>query len=48
MIEGLQICELDLSDDEDEDILFENEIETEVSNVDYANQSAADLYQFAS
>ena len=47
MIEGLQINELDLSDDEDIDILYENEVESEVSNIDYANQSAADLYQFA-
>ena len=48
MIEGLQINELDLSDDEDLDILYENEIDSEVSHVDYANQSAADVYQFAS
>ena len=48
MIEGLQINELDLSDDEDVDILYENELDSEVSNVDIANQSAADVYQFAS
>ena len=48
VIEGLQINELNLSDDEDDDILFEDEVSSEVSQVDYANQSAADVYQFAS
>ena len=50
MIEGLRINELDLSDDDDDDILYENEVEStsSVSNVDYANQPATDLYQFAS
>ena len=48
MIEGLQINELDLSDDDDDDILFENEV-TEYQNQlqDIANQSATDIYQFA-
>ena len=47
VIEGLQINELDLSDDEDDDILFEDEVESNVNNVDIANQSATDIYQFA-
>ena len=45
-IEGLKISEIDISDDED-DILYENEIDTEINNVDYANQSVADVYRFA-
>ena len=47
MIEGYQINELDLSDDEDDDILYENEVEN-VGNTDFANQPASDIYQFAS
>ena len=47
VIEGLQINELDLSDDEDDDILFEDEVNVDLNQVDYANQSAADVYQFA-
>lgn len=45
-IEGLQINELDLSDDDD-DILFEDEIVEGLNNMDIANQSATDIYQFA-
>ena len=46
VIEGLNISELDLSDDDD-DILYEDEV-SNVNNVerDYANQSATDIYQF--
>ena len=48
VIEGLRIDELNLTDDEDDDILFENEV-TESQNrlTDLANQSATDKYQFA-